>query len=50
VSLQIPTVDIADVVSTTINFTAQAFDPATSTTQTYDLTKANELLVRFLTA
>lgn len=49
VALQVPTVDVADVVSTTINFTAQAFDPNTQASQTYDLTKANELMVRFLT-
>lgn len=48
VSLQVPTVEIQDVVSTTINFNAQAFNPDTQNSQTFDLTKANELLVRFL--
>lgn len=48
-SLSIPSVDVADVVSTTINFNAQAFSPDTQTSQAYDLTKANELQVRFLT-
>lgn len=49
VSLQVPSVDVADVVSTTINFTAQAYDPLL-TNQAYSLTRANELLVRFLVA
>lgn len=48
-SIQIPTVEVQDVISTTINFTAQAYSPDTQTSQVYDLTKANELFVRFLT-
>lgn len=48
VSLQIPTVDVADVVSTTINFTAQAYNPDTQNSQVFDLTKTNELMVKFL--
>lgn len=46
VSLQVPTVDVADVVSTTINFNAQAFDTVT-TNQAYDLGKTNELMVKY---
>lgn len=48
VSLQIPTVDVSDVVSTTINFNAQSYNPDTQNQQVFDLTKTNDLLVRFL--
>ncbi len=45
--IQIPTVDIADVVSTTINFTAQGFNPDVVTNQEYDITIDNDLVVRY---
>lgn len=47
--LQIPTVDVQDVVSTTINFTAQGFttDTVGNTTPSFDVTKANDLMVRY---
>lgn len=50
--LQIPTVDVQDVVSTTINFTAQGFTPDTvgNTTPSFDVTKANDLQVRYFSA
>lgn len=47
VVLQIPAVDIADVVSTTINFTAQGYDPDIVTNQVFDITQNNELTVRY---
>lgn len=50
VVLQIPAVDIADVVSTTINFTAQGYDPDVITNQTFDITKDNDLTVRYYSA
>lgn len=40
----IPAVDVQQIVSATINFTAQGYDVATST---YDLTKANDLEIRY---
>ncbi len=47
--LQVPTIDIQDVVSTTINFTAQGHDPY-QTANTYDLTKANDMTIRYYSA
>ena len=46
VVLQIPAVNVADVVATTINFNAQGFtaDPAL---QTYDITNNNDLILRY---
>jgi hypothetical protein len=44
--LQIPTVETADVISTTINFTAQGHDP-TLAGQTYDLAQTNDLRIRY---
>lgn len=44
--LQVPDINIADVVSTTINFTAEPFDPTVST-QTFDLERSNDLTVRY---
>ena len=49
VTLTVPTVDIADVVSTTINFTAQGYDTVLGN-QTFDLTATNDLLVRYYSA
>lgn len=46
VSLQIPTVDIQDVVSTTINFTAQGHY-ADATAPGFDLANANDLLISY---
>ncbi len=43
--LQVPTIDIQDVVSTTINFTAQGY-----TSTNYDITSANEIQVRYYSA
>lgn len=47
--LQIPSVDVADVVSTSINFTGQAYQLAGSTTATSDfnIDNANELTVKY---
>lgn len=45
--LQIPAVDVQDVVSTTINFTAQGADDGT---QNYNIEKKNELFVRYYSA
>lgn len=51
VMLQIPTIDTQDVLSTTINFTAQGFDGSTSAasgaTASYDLEQSNELFIRY---
>ena len=49
--IQIPSVNVADVVSTEIKFTAEAFNPdvntQTTANQFYDLTRTNELQVRY---
>ena len=46
VSLQIPSVDVQDVISTTINFNAQGhFNSATA--GGFDLVNANDLLVSY---
>lgn len=54
VKLQIPTVDVADIVSTTINFMAQPHNPnytgLAGAVGTFDLTKSNELLVKYYSA
>ena len=54
VSLQIPSVETQDVISTTINFTAEGFDGSTSAaaggTASYDLEAVNELFVRYYSA
>ncbi len=54
VMLQIPTIETQDVLSTTINFTAEAFDGSTSAagggTASFDLENANELFVRYYSA
>lgn len=47
--LQLPTVEIADVVSTTINFTAQGTD-ATLANNEYDITNSNEAIIRYYSA
>ena len=49
VVLQVPSVNVADVVATTINFAAQGFDPVQGN-QGFDITKNNDLLVRYFTA
>jgi hypothetical protein len=48
-SLNVPSIDIADVVSTTINFTAQGSDAVLST-NTYDITNTNDMTVRYYSA
>jgi hypothetical protein len=45
-SLNVPSIDIADVVSTTIGFTAQGSDALLSA-NTYDITATNDMLVRY---
>lgn len=54
VKLQIPTVDVQDIVSTTINFMAQPHNPnyvgLAGSAGTFDLTKSNELLVKYYSA
>lgn len=54
VMLQIPTIETQDVLSTTINFTAQGFDGSTSAagggTASYDLEQSNEMFVRYYSA
>lgn len=49
VVLQLPTIDVAEVVSTTVNFTAQGFtsDVNGASVPSFDLTKANDLTVRY---
>jgi hypothetical protein len=46
VVLQVPTVETGDVMSTTINFTAQGYDP-TAATNTFDLERTNDLHVTY---
>jgi hypothetical protein len=50
--LQIPQVNVADVVATTINFTAQGYAPAVTgpTAASYDVTQANDIQVRYYSA
>lgn len=52
VKLQIPTVDVQEIVSTTINFMAQAHDPGYNgaTDVAFDLTRSNELMVKYYSA
>lgn len=45
-SLQVPTVESADVMSTTINFTAQGYDPLLAT-NAYDLEQTNDLSITY---
>lgn len=45
--LQIPTIDAAAVMSTTINFTAQGSDTVQSATAGYDIENTNDLEVRY---
>jgi len=47
--LQIPNVEVQDVVSTTINFTAQA-STGTGDTTAFDINETNELTVQYVTA
>lgn len=48
VSLGIPTIDVQQVVSTAINFTAQGYVPnATAANTVFDLTKPNDIAVRY---
>lgn len=52
VMLQVPTVDVQDVVSTTINFTAQSYDQESSVnaSSTYNIDNANELKIKYFAA
>jgi hypothetical protein len=48
VVLQVPTVETGDVMTTTINFSAQGYDPSlTGANGTYDLSQTNDLIVRY---
>lgn len=49
VTVQVPTIEVADVISTTINFTAQGHNPdwSTGTAGVYDLTQTNDMTVRY---
>ena len=49
VVLQVPSVNVADVVAATINFTAQGFDPVIDN-NSFDITKNNDLLIRYFSA
>jgi hypothetical protein len=51
VTFSVPTVDVQQVVSTAINFTAQGYLPsATANANTFDLTETNDLTVRYYAA
>lgn len=50
VLLQIPTVETADVIATTINFTAQGHDNILGSSTGYDLAATNDLRVRYFSA
>jgi hypothetical protein len=45
--VQIPTIATEQVISTTINFTAQGYTPTSNATDTFDITASNELEVRY---
>jgi hypothetical protein len=45
--VQIPTIATEQVISTTINFTAQGYTPVSNATDTFDITASNELEVRY---
>lgn len=47
--LQVPTVETGDIMSTTINFTAQGQDPIVAN-NTYDLAAVNDLAIRYYSA
>jgi hypothetical protein len=48
ITLSVPSVDVQQVVSTTLNFTAQGFVPnATAANAVFDLTKPSDLQVRY---
>jgi hypothetical protein len=48
VTVGVPTVDVQQVVSTSIAFTAQGYTPsATAANNTFDLTKAGDLMIRY---
>ncbi len=48
--LSIPTVDVQQVVSTSVNFTAQGSKPTGSTSSVYDIEKLNDIQVRYYAA
>lgn len=45
--VQIPTIATEQVISTTINFTAQGYTPVSNATDAFDITASNELEVRY---
>lgn len=45
--MTIPTIDVQQVISTTINFTAQGSFPGTTTKGTFDLSEENDLTVKY---
>jgi len=45
--VQIPTIATEQVISTTINFTAQGYTPTSNATDVFDITASNELEVRY---
>lgn len=47
--LQVPTIDTADVIGVTINFTAQGYDPLLAS-NVYDLEQTNDLYIRYFSA
>lgn len=47
VTLTLPTVDVQQVVSTSINFTAQGSTPTSTTAAVYDLAETNDITVRY---
>lgn len=49
VALQVPTIDVQDVVSTTINFSAQGTDPLVANAS-YDITATNDLSIKYFSA
>jgi hypothetical protein len=50
VVLQIPAVNVADIVATTINFNAQGFNADVASNQAYDITNANEISITYFSA
>jgi len=48
--LSIPTVDVQQVVSTSVNFTAQGSKPTGATSSVYDIEKLNDIQVRYYAA
>jgi hypothetical protein len=47
VVLSIPTIDVQQVISTAVNFTAQGSTPTGSTSSVYDLAETNDIAIRY---